>query len=106
VGEGDSQKAGNSVGLAGVLVVAVLGGVVGAASLFLTQQRGEPANPTASTPVIILSVADRLRSGEDALAIRARADRLAAGGFLVLDAQAVLAAPPALYRPVGEGSAP
>ena len=106
MGEGDTQKAGNGVGLAGVGLVAALGGVLGAGGVFLAQQRGEPANPTAATPVIILSVADRLRSGEDALAIRARADRLAAGGFLVLDAQAVLAAPPALYRPVGEGSAP
>jgi hypothetical protein len=55
---------------------------------------------------MILSVADLLRGGTDPLEIRALADRLADGGFLVLDAQAVLAAPSELYLPAGPGTAP
>jgi hypothetical protein len=38
------------------------------------------------------------------VAIRALTARLADGGFLVLDAQAVLAAPDTLYLPFGQGA--
>ena len=50
-------------------------------------------------PVVILDLGQAVRAGKDAAAIRAMADRLAGAGLLVLDAQAVLAAPAALYLP-------
>jgi hypothetical protein len=67
-------------------------------------------------PVILFDMAAAMRGVEPAQlgAIVAReteqAKRLAAGGFLVLDAQAVIAAPPDLYLapttvPVGSGDA-
>jgi hypothetical protein len=58
-------------------------------------------------PVILLDLADAVRGvppgALDARVAEARAQakRLAAGGFLVLDAQAVIAAPPELYLAAG-----
>jgi hypothetical protein len=53
-------------------------------------------------PVILLDLADAVRGvPPGALDARDRAKRLAAGGFLVLDAQAVIAAPPELYLAAG-----
>jgi hypothetical protein len=106
VAEGASNKARNSIGLfAGVLLAAAFVGAFGGAGLRWMQEQGAARASTGPTPVIIVSVGDLLRGGEDALAIRALTARLADGGFLVLDAQAVLAAPPALYLPAGQGAA-
>ncbi len=59
-------------------------------------------------PVILVDIAAAVQGAEPtafatvAARERAQAERLAAGGFLVLDAQAVIAAPPELYlAPVG-----
>lgn len=57
-------------------------------------------------PVVILSVADAIRAGLDAEQIRVFSERLADRGFLVLDAQAVLAAPAALSLSLGEEAGP
>jgi hypothetical protein len=107
VGEGGSTHAGNRLGLVtGLLVAAAVSGAVGGTGVRLLQEWGFAGHPAARNPVIILSVADLLRGGKDALAVRALAGRLADGGFLVLDAQAVLAAPPELYLQAAEETAP
>ena len=99
------RAATNRAGLvAALLLGAVMAGAVGGAGLRWIQERGVAEDPAVPPPVIILSVAELLRSGKDALEIRALADQLADGGFLVLDAQAVLAAPPALYLQAGQGT--
>ena len=60
-------------------------------------------------PVILLDLAEAVRDlppgalDAGVADARARAKRLAAGGFLVLDAQAVIAAPPELYLAPGAG---
>jgi hypothetical protein len=103
MGEGGFLNGRSRMGLtAGVLLTAVLAGAVGGAVMRWVQASNATTSEPASTPVIILSVADLLRDGKDALEIRALADRLAEGGFLVLDAQAVLAAPSALYLQAGQ----
>lgn len=81
------------------LLAGVLGGLVGA--LVADRMLAEPDDQ--STPILVLSVADWLRSGQDGEAIRTLAERLADHGYLVLDDQAVLAAPEALYLPPTEG---
>lgn len=54
-------------------------------------------------PVVLFDLAEAVREvppeelGAAVARARERAERLAAGGFLVLDAQAVIAAPPELY---------
>jgi hypothetical protein len=77
----------------------VLGGLIGGlvADRLTALDQNDPANP-----ILVLSVADWLRSGQDGEAIRTLADGLADHGFLVLDHQAVLAAPEALYLPPTE----
>jgi hypothetical protein len=61
-------------------------------------------------PVVIFDLAATVGGGESSTldarlaAERDRAKRLAAGGFLVLDAQAVIAAPPELYLAAGAGA--
>ena len=79
-----------------VLVVSAIAGALGGAGLWAIQDRGSDETAALRPPVLVLSVADALRAGRDATAIRGLAQRLADGGFLVLDAQAVLAAPRAL----------
>jgi hypothetical protein len=106
VGEGGSNRARNSTGLfAGVLLVAALLGAFGGAGLRRVQEQGAAKDSALPTPVIIVSVGKLLRGGKDASAIRALTARLADSGFVVLDAQAVLAAPPALYLQAGQGAA-
>jgi hypothetical protein len=107
VGERHSPKADKRLSFAaGTLLAAVLAGAFGGAALQSLRDTGVAGGQGPSTPVIILSVADLLRGGKNALEIRALADRLADGGFLVLDAQAVLAAPSELYLHAGPGTAP
>ena len=107
MGEGGANGAGSGLGLvAGLLMVVAVGALVGAAGLRWVQGLDSASERAASAPVIILSVADLVRGGKDALEIRALAKRLADGGFLVLDAQAVLAAPPGLYLQAGQGPKP
>jgi hypothetical protein len=106
VGEGRSNKALKSIGLfAGVLLAAALVGAFGGAGLRWVQEQGAAEYAFGPAPVIIVSVGELLRGGQDAVAIRALAARLADSGFLVLDAQAVLAAPPALYLQAEQGAA-
>jgi hypothetical protein len=76
----------------------------GGAGLRWVQEQGAAERSAVTAPVIIVSVGELLRGGSDAVAIRALTARLADGGFLVLDAQAVLAAPPALYLQAGQGA--
>jgi hypothetical protein len=107
VGERHSPKADKRLSFAaGPLLAAVLAGAVGGAALQSIRDTGVAGGQGPSTPVIILSIGDLLRDGTDALEIRALADRLAEGGFIVLDAQAVLAAPSELYLHAGQGTAP
>ena len=107
MGEGRLANAPDSMGvIAGVLLTAALAGAFGGAVMQWVQASIFAAGEPASTPVMILSVGDLLRGGTDALEIRALADRLAESGFLVLDAQAVLAAPSQLYLQAGQGTAP
>ena len=89
--------------VAAMLLAAALAGAIGGAGRIGSPKRGGDRCP-APPPVIILSVADVLLAGRDAGQIRGLADRLADGGFVVLDAQAVLAAPDALYLPFGKGA--
>ncbi|MFP4077019.1 MAG: hypothetical protein ACLFTD_11145 [Halochromatium sp.] len=86
-----------------LLFGAVLAGAV--VGLGISQKRlsalvGDTAR---QPPVVILSIADAIRTGLDAEQIRVFSERLAERGFLVLDAQAVLAAPAVLSLPLGEG---
>jgi hypothetical protein len=87
---------GTGLMLAVVLLVSALAGALGGAGLRAIQDRGGDETAALRPPVLVLSVAEALRAGQDAAAIRGLAQRLADGGFLVLDAQAVLAAPRAL----------
>lgn len=91
---------------AAVLIGALLAGAIGGigASQLAEGWIGTGADERSQPPLIILSVADALMAGHDARQIRALAERLADGGFLVLDGQAVLAAPAELYLPLGEGT--
>ncbi|MBK1700214.1 hypothetical protein [Thiococcus pfennigii] len=63
-------------------------------------------------PVVLFDLAGAVRDrpperlGAAVAQARAQAERLAAGGFLVLDAQAVIAAPPELYLDAGAGAPP
>jgi len=101
--EAEAPRAGDGTGPALVLVllVSAAAGAFSAAGLRLIDD-GRPDRTWAlRPPIIVLSVADALRAGQDAGDIRARARRLADGGVLVLDAQAVLAAPQALSVPNG-----
>ncbi|MFE8032861.1 hypothetical protein [Thiohalocapsa marina] len=84
-----------------VLLLSVLGGALGSAVFQAVQAQLAAGMPPESPPLVILNLADAVRAGQDAAGIRAMAERLADGGFLVLDAQAVLAAPAALY--LGQG---
>jgi hypothetical protein len=107
VGERHSPKADKRLSFAdGTLLAAGLAGAVGGAALQSIQDSGVAGGEGPSAPVMILSVGDLLRDGTDALQIRVLADRLAESGFLVLDAQAVLAAPSELYLQAGPGTAP
>ncbi|MBK5969339.1 MULTISPECIES: hypothetical protein [Thiorhodovibrio] len=81
------------------VLVGALGGLVGA--LVADRIAAEPDNQ--ANLVVVLSVADWLRGGQDGEAIRTLAERLAEHGFLVLDDQAVLAAPEELYLQPTEG---
>jgi hypothetical protein len=92
---------GTGLMLAVVLLVSALAGALGGAGLRAIQDRGSDDTAALRPPVLVLSVADALRAGRDATAIRGLAQRLADGGFLVLDAQAVLAAPQELFVPKG-----
>jgi hypothetical protein len=85
----------------GALLAGALGGIL--ASPLTQGGMATGAEERAQPPLVILSVADALMAGRDARAIRALAERFADGGFLVLDAQAVLAAPAELYLPLAEG---
>jgi len=101
VGEGGENRAGL---IAPLLLGAAMAGAVGGGGLRWIQDQGVADDPAVPPPVIILSVAELLRSGKDALEIRALADQLADGDFLVLDAQAVLAAPPERYLRARQGA--
>ncbi|EIC24011.1 hypothetical protein [Thiorhodovibrio frisius] len=81
------------------VLVGALGGLVGA----LVADRMMAELDVQATPILVLSVADWVRGGQDGEAIRTLAERLAEHGFLVLDDQAVLAAPEELYLPPTEG---
>jgi len=81
------------------MAAAVGAGFLGAQS---TVRRLE-AELALRPPVILVDIAAAVQGAEPtafaavAARERAQAERLAAGGFLVLDAQAVIAAPPELY---------
>ena len=92
----------NAAFLIGALLTGALGGI--GSSQLAQGWLGPGIDERSQPPLIILSVADALMAGRDARQIRALAERLADGGFLVLDGQAVLAAPPELYLPLGEGA--
>ena len=94
--EAEAPRSGAGPTLVLVLVVSAIAGALGGAGLRALQDRGSEDATALRPPVLVLSVADALRAGRDATAIRGLAQRLADGGFLVLDAQAVLAAPRAL----------
>ncbi len=93
------------------LVVVLVVGVVATGAGFLgahTTARRLEAELALRPPVILIDIAAAVQGAEPtafaavAARERAQAERLAAGGFLVLDAQAVIAAPPELYlAPVG-----
>jgi hypothetical protein len=82
-----------------VLALSVLSGALAAAAFQALEARLADDGADVQPPLIILDVAAAIAAGKDAAAIRATADRLADAGLLVLDAQAVLAAPTALYVP-------
>jgi hypothetical protein len=88
--------------LFGALLAGAFGGI--GSSQLAQGWLGPGADERSQPPLIILSVADAVMAGRDARQIRALAERLADGGFLVLDEQAVLAAPGELYLPLGEGA--
>ncbi|MBK5941856.1 hypothetical protein CCR96_21965 [Halochromatium roseum] len=85
-----------------LLFGAVLAGAV--VGLGISQKRlaALARDAAGQPPVIILSVSEAVRAGLDAGQIRVFAERLGERGFLVLDAQAVLAAPAELSLPMGE----
>ncbi len=85
-----------------LLFGAVLAGAV--VGLGISQKRLSVRAQDAARqpPVVILSVAEAVRAGLDAGQIRMFSERLAERGFLVLDAQAVLAAPAELSLPLGD----
>ncbi|MEA3643526.1 MAG: hypothetical protein VBE63_26865 [Lamprobacter sp.] len=85
-----------------LLFGAVLAGAV--VGLGISQKRlaALAGDAARQPPVVILSVAEAVRAGLDAGQIQVFSERLAARGFLVLDAQAVLAAPAELSLPLGE----
>ena len=89
---------------AAILLAAALAGAIGGFGGHRLAERWLETDATTQPPVIILSVADALLAGRDAGQIRGLAERLGDGGFVVLDAQAVLAAPDALYLPFGKGA--
>ena len=92
-----------------VLAVVIAAGGAGYLGAYLAQRhlRSELA---LRPPVILFDLAEAVKGGEPAgldvrlERARSRAHRLAAGGFLVLDAQAVIAAPPELFL-AAEGDA-
>ncbi|MBK1621532.1 hypothetical protein CKO42_24590 [Lamprobacter modestohalophilus] len=86
-----------------LLFGAVLAGAV--VGLGISQKRlaALAGDAARQPPVVILSVSEAVRAGLDAGQIRVFAERLAERGFLVLDGQAVLAAPAELYLPLSEG---
>ena len=87
------------------LAVLVVGAVAAGAGLLgaHTTARRLEAELALRPPVILVDIAAAVQGAEPtafaavAARERAQAERLAAGGFLVLDAQAVIAAPPELY---------
>jgi hypothetical protein len=95
-----------------VLLAVIAGGGAGYLAAMLTGQ-GLRAELALRPPVILLDVAQVARAA-DPVALgaalgrqRKQAERLAAGGFLVLDAQAVIAAPGELYlapEPAGKSA--
>ena len=107
MGEGFAKRAGGgTVFFAAVLLAAAVVGALGGAGLRWVHDGGAADDAPAAAPVIVLGIADLVRAGNDAAEIRALAERLAAGGFLVLDAQAVLAAPAELYLRPEQGETP
>jgi len=90
---------------AGLLMTALLAGALGgvAASQLGQGWMGIGADSRAQPPLIMLSVAEAVMAGRDAREIRALAERFADAGFVVLDGQAVLAAPAELYLPLSKG---
>ncbi|MEA1052562.1 hypothetical protein U5801_22530 [Lamprobacter modestohalophilus] len=86
-----------------LLFGAVLAGAV--VGLGISQKRlaALAGDAARQPPVVILSVSEAVRAGLDAGQIRVFAERLGERGFLVLDEQAVLAAPAELYLPLSEG---
>jgi hypothetical protein len=89
---------------AAMLLAAALAGAIGGFGAHRLAERWLATDASPQPPVIVLSVADALLAGRDAGQIRGLAERLADGGFVVLDAQAVLAAPDTLYLPFGQGA--
>ena len=89
---------------AAMLLAAALAGAIGGFGAHRLAESWLATDALTQPPVITLSVADALLAGLDAGQIRGLAERLADGGFVVLDAQAVLAAPDALYLPFGKGA--
>ncbi|EIC22798.1 hypothetical protein [Thiorhodovibrio frisius] len=81
------------------VLTAVLGGLIGS----LVADRMAVNQDHQANPILVLSVADWLRGGQDGSEIRTLAEGLAEHGFLVLDDQAVLAAPEGLYLQPTEG---
>ncbi len=85
-----------------VLVVGVVAAGAGLLGAHTTARRLE-AELALRPPVILIDIAAAVQGAEPtafaavAARERAQAERLAAGGFLVLDAQAVIAAPPEIY---------
>jgi len=88
--------------LVGALLAGALGGI--GSSQLAQGWLGPYADERSQPPLIIFSVADALMAGRDARQIRALADGFSDAGFLVLDGQAVLAAPGELYLPLSEGA--
>jgi len=56
-------------------------------------------------PLIVLSMGDEVRDTDDLVATLRTARKLADGGFLVLDSQAVLAAPEQLFLKASQAKA-
>lgn len=103
-----------------VWLLVLLALIVAAGAAFLGAQRAAERLSTELAlrpPVVVFDMAAVLREvppqrlGTAVAKAEKQAERLAAGGFLVLDAQAVIAAPPELYLgadafPAGAGDAP
>jgi hypothetical protein len=104
----------NPLGKSWLVAAAVVGLFACAAAGWLGARLAAPDAEALALrpPILVLDLAAAARAADpaelDAVLVRQRAaaERLAAAGFLVLDAQAVLAVPPAFLVGPPEGRAP